>query len=58
MFYCIYTVREGLKQLEDLKLRFENEYHMKEKEVYVITHYIFHLCEKSVLNLYYCMVLL
>ncbi|XP_066522490.1 synaptonemal complex protein 1 isoform X2 [Hoplias malabaricus] len=26
-------VRDGLKQFEDLKLRFENEYHIKEEEV-------------------------
>ncbi|KAI4903004.1 hypothetical protein NFI96_012031 [Prochilodus magdalenae] len=30
------NVREGLKQFEDLKLRFENEYHIKEKEVSIL----------------------
>uniref|UniRef100_A0A3B1IWL2 Synaptonemal complex protein 1 n=1 Tax=Astyanax mexicanus TaxID=7994 RepID=A0A3B1IWL2_ASTMX len=30
-------VREGLKQFDDLKLQFENEYHMKEKEISILT---------------------
>lgn len=34
MSICTYhTAKEGLKQFEDLKVRFETEYHMKEEKV-------------------------
>lgn len=33
--YTNYTAQEGLKQFEELKVRFENEYHMKEEMVSV-----------------------
>lgn len=40
------TAKEGLKQFEELKVRFENEYHMKEEKVsahvYSIGQYLQH----------------
>lgn len=39
MSICTYhTAKEGLKQFEDLKVRFENEYHMKEEKVSGTAH--------------------
>lgn len=39
MSICTYhTAKEGLKQFEELKVRFENEYHMMEEKVSGTAH--------------------
>lgn len=44
--WTYHTAKEGLKQFEELKVRFENEYHLKEEKVsahvYSIGQYLQH----------------